>query len=89
MAQYYIGKNNQRLGPFPVEQLIANGITPDTLVWCSGMPGWKKAIDVPEVAISNLTSSPISSNSMVISSRSISSLLMANMATEVLTTSSR
>ncbi len=51
MAQYYIGKNNQRLGPFPVEQLIANGITPDTLVWCSGMPGWKKAIDVPEVAV--------------------------------------
>jgi uncharacterized membrane protein YhaH (DUF805 family) len=51
MAQYYIGKNNQRLGPFPVEQLISNGITPDTLVWCSGMPGWKKAMDVPEVAV--------------------------------------
>ena len=51
MAQYYIGKNNQRKGPFPLEQLIANGITPDTLVWCSGMPGWKRAIDVPEVAV--------------------------------------
>ncbi len=51
MAQYYIGKDNQRLGPFPLEQLIANGITPDTLVWCSGMPGWKKAIDVPEVSV--------------------------------------
>lgn len=50
MSQYYIGKNNQRLGPFPVEQLIANGITPDTLVWCQGMPGWQKAIEVPEVA---------------------------------------
>ena len=50
MAQYYIGKNNERLGPFPVEQLIANGITPDTLVWCTGMPGWAKAKDVPEVA---------------------------------------
>ena len=50
MSQYYIGKNNQRLGPFPVEQLIANGISPDTLVWCQGMPGWQKAIEVPEVA---------------------------------------
>ncbi len=51
MSQYYIGKNNQRLGPFPLEQLIANGITPDTLVWCQGMPGWEKAINVPEVAV--------------------------------------
>ena len=51
MAQYYIGKNNQRLGPFPLEQLLANGLTPDTLVWCSGMPGWQKATEVPEVAV--------------------------------------
>lgn len=57
MAQYYIGKNNERLGPFPVEQLIANGITPDTLVWCTGMPGWAKAKDVPEVAELSLRSS--------------------------------
>ena len=51
MSEYYIGKNNQRLGPFPVESLLANGLTPDTLVWCSGMPGWQKAIEVPEVAV--------------------------------------
>ena len=50
MAQYFLGKNNQRLGPFPLEQLLANGLTPDTLVWCSGMPGWQKANEVPEVA---------------------------------------
>ena len=43
MAQYYIGKNNQRQGPFEIDQLLANGLTPDTLVWCSGMPGWQKA----------------------------------------------
>lgn len=47
---YYIGKNNQRLGPYPLEKLISFGVTPDTLVWCTGMPGWQKAIDVPEVA---------------------------------------
>ena len=50
MAQYFLGKNNQRLGPFPLEQLLANGLTPDTLVWCEGMPGWQKANEVPEVA---------------------------------------
>lgn len=50
MSQYYIGKDNQRLGPYPLEQLISYGLTPDTLVWCTGMPGWQKAIDVPEVA---------------------------------------
>ena len=50
MAKYYIGKNNQRTGPFPLEQLLANGLTPDSLVWCSGMPGWQKATEVPEVA---------------------------------------
>ena len=50
MAQYYIGKNNQRQGPYPVEKLLSYGVTPDTLVWCSGMPGWKRANEVPEVA---------------------------------------
>ena len=50
MSQYYIGKDNKRLGPFPLEQLLANGLTPDTLVWCSGMPGWQRACEVPEVA---------------------------------------
>ena len=50
MTRYYIGINNQRTGPFPLDQLIANGLTPDALVWCSGMPGWQKASQVPEVA---------------------------------------
>lgn len=50
MAQYYIGKNNQQTGPFEVNQLLANGLTPDTLVWCSGMQGWDKAKNVAELA---------------------------------------
>lgn len=50
MAQYYIGKNNQQLGPFEVNQLLANGLTPDTLVWCNGMSGWEMARNVPELA---------------------------------------
>lgn len=50
MAEYYIGRDNKQFGPFPFEQLLANGLTPDTLVWCSGMPSWEKAKDVPELA---------------------------------------
>ena len=50
MAQYYIAKNNQQLGPFEVNQLLANGLTPDTLVWCAGMSGWEAAKNVPELA---------------------------------------
>ena len=49
MAQYYIGKNNQQTGPFEVNQLLANGLTPDTLVWCQGMASWEKAKNVPEL----------------------------------------
>ena len=50
MAQYYIGRDNQRLGPFEVHQLLSNGLTPDTLVWCNGMAGWQMAKDVPELS---------------------------------------
>lgn len=38
------------MGPYPLEQLLSYGLTPDSLVWCNGMPGWQKAIEVPEVA---------------------------------------
>ena len=50
MAQYYIGKDNQQYGPFEMNQLLANGLTPDTLVWCAGMSGWEMAKNVPELA---------------------------------------
>ena len=50
MANYYLAINKQRLGPFPEEELLQNGMTPDTLVWCKGMENWTKAGDVPELA---------------------------------------
>jgi len=50
MANYYIAKNKQRFGPFPEEQLLQNGLTPNTLVWCKGMKKWTKAREVPELA---------------------------------------
>ena len=50
MASYYIANDNQRTGPFPEEQLLQNGLTPNSLVWCNGMAGWQKASEVPELA---------------------------------------
>ena len=39
--KYYIGENGSPVGPFSVSELIARGITPDTLVWQEGMIDWK------------------------------------------------
>lgn len=50
MAQYYLERNGQQTGPFEVSQLIPNGMTPDSLVWTSGMAGWTRAAEVPELA---------------------------------------
>lgn len=50
MNQYYLFINNQRLGPFDMSQLVANGMVADTLVWRTGMPSWMRAADVPELA---------------------------------------
>ena len=49
MTQYYLAKGTERLGPFTVEQLLSNGLMPDSLVWTQGMPGWAKAAEVPEL----------------------------------------
>lgn len=50
MAQYYLVKDGQRLGPFSIEQLVQNGLTPDSLVFAQGMQNWTKAGEVAELA---------------------------------------
>jgi len=50
MTNYYLGINNQRIGPLQIDQLIANGLTPDTMVWRSGMASWKPARELAELA---------------------------------------
>ena len=49
MSEYYLADGGQRRGPFPIEQLRAQGLTPDTLVWRPGMAQWERAEDVIEV----------------------------------------
>lgn len=47
---YFMVINNQQTGPVAEEQLLEAGLTPDTLVWCEGMPQWLPASQVPQLA---------------------------------------
>ncbi|MGM9832805.1 MAG: CD225/dispanin family protein, partial [Candidatus Limisoma sp.] len=46
---YYLGPNNQQIGPMPLNELIGK-INENTLVWTAGMNEWQPAGFVPEVA---------------------------------------
>ena len=47
---YFLADGNVRRGPFPADQLLRQGMRPDTLVWRDGMPQWQPAEQVPELA---------------------------------------
>ena len=48
--KWYLYQDNQQTGPFSIEQLSNQTITPQTYVWCAGMESWKPASDVTELA---------------------------------------
>lgn len=54
--QYYYAQNNDRKGPVSLEELRRVGITPQTLVWHSGMASWTPAGQLPE--LNDLFNSP-------------------------------
>ncbi len=43
-------RDDRQEGPFSLESLPAEGVTPDTYVWCKGMDDWKKAEEVAEIS---------------------------------------
>jgi Flp pilus assembly protein TadD len=47
--QYYIGFGNERRGPFELDQLLAHGVQPETLVWHQGLTNWVRAVEVAEI----------------------------------------
>lgn len=47
--EYYIVRDNRRLGPFSPEHLKEEGIGPDTKVWRDGLDGWTRAGELPEL----------------------------------------
>ena len=46
---YYINSAGQQAGPIAADQLAANGVTGETLVWKAGMSQWTKAAQVAEL----------------------------------------
>jgi hypothetical protein len=54
MALWYYGENGQQNGPFEdeaIRQAISAGqLTPQTMVWREGMPGWLPLMQVPELS---------------------------------------
>lgn len=45
--KYFLAVNGQQTGPFEENELLLNGLTPDSLVWFQGAPNWMKASEVP------------------------------------------
>lgn len=45
--EYFFAENGQQRGPYPPEQLAAQGMKRDSLVWAEGMPDWVPAHTVP------------------------------------------
>lgn len=48
-AQWYLTRDGQNIGPFTVDQLVANGLTPQAQVWRTGMVGWQQAATLPDL----------------------------------------
>jgi len=47
--QWFITRDGQNLGPFTTDQLIPNGLTPQSYVWRAGMTGWQPVGNLPEL----------------------------------------
>lgn len=50
---WYVALNGQQQGPYSADQVVQGAklgqLTPETLVWCQGMDGWKAAAQVPQL----------------------------------------
>ena len=47
--EFHLIKNGKQEGPFTVEELSQQGISPESEVWAPGMADWQQAGDVPEL----------------------------------------
>lgn len=49
MKKYFYIKNENKHGPFDIEDLKSEGIQRDTLIWFQGIKNWTKASEVSEL----------------------------------------
>ena len=48
-TDYYVAVNGQPKGPMTLEDILNENLTPDSLVWKTGLPAWVKAKELPEL----------------------------------------
>lgn len=56
---YYYEQAGQQMGPVAANELVAQGVTTSTLVWCEGMSNWAAAGTVPTLRDLFAPSQPI------------------------------
>ena len=47
--KYFAMIDGHQYGPMDLEDMVKEGVRPDTYVWCKGMPDWALASDVPDI----------------------------------------
>ncbi|MDE7420900.1 MAG: DUF4339 domain-containing protein [Muribaculaceae bacterium] len=47
--KYFAMIGGQQYGPMELDDMVKEGIRPDTYVWCKGMDDWMQAAEVPDI----------------------------------------
>lgn len=47
--KYFAMIDGRRYGPMELEEMVREGVRPDTYVWCKGMEDWEMASEVPDI----------------------------------------
>lgn len=59
MKQYYLVINGEKSGPFTIDQLATQQLTPETPVWTEGMSDWVPAQQIAELSSLFASQAPI------------------------------
>lgn len=47
--KYFAMIEGRQYGPMELDDMVREGVRPDTYVWCKGMPDWIEASEVPDI----------------------------------------
>ena len=47
--KYFAMIEGHQYGPMELDEMVKEGVRPDTYVWCKGMSDWMPASDVPDI----------------------------------------
>lgn len=54
---YWVIIDNEKIGPMQLEEVLRLPLKRDTLVWHTGLPSWRQACFIPELAAQNVPAS--------------------------------